>query len=400
MEEKVSILLYLNQNKPIGEKYRIYARVLVNRKKSEFSIGFSARENEWDQKRRKSTLAIINEEMSDIESKIYKIRRQLIDENIPITASTIVDHYKGKPGVKANLLGYFEDHVNYIETRGEYSRVTIGQYKTTQKIIRDFLKKKLKKQDILLREISYNSLLEYDTYMVKNYTDPTGKHIERNTINKHHSRLRTVLNKAVREDLIIKSPYKNFQLKNKQTQRDHLTEKELVQIEDLDLKNKPALDRARDFFLFSCYTGLRFNDALSLKLDDIIEDNEDRMYISIQMHKTKDLVQVPVIEDAQKIIDKYKDHADREVLGFILPQISNQKLNPHIKALAPLIKTRKTITHHVARHTFATIALNRGIPIEVVQKLLGHKDIHTTMIYAKMLTKTLVREMEKMGRVK
>ena len=109
---------------------------------------------------------------------------------------------------------------------------------------------------------------------------------------------------------------------------------------------------------------------------------------------------IPLISEAQTIIEKYTEHPDREVLNFVLPRISNQKVNAYLKTLSDLVGIKKTITHHVARHTFATQALNRGIPIEVVQKLMGHTDIQTTQIYAKMLTSTIVKEMEKMGKIR
>jgi site-specific recombinase XerD len=118
------------------------------------------------------------------------------------------------------------------------------------------------------------------------------------------------------------------------------------------------------------------------------------------MEKTNDYVQIPLITEAMEIIEKYNTHPDREVLNFVLPRIKNQKINFHLKTIGDTIGIHKTITHHVARHTFATRALNRGIPIEVVQKLLGHTDLKTTQIYAKMLTSTIVKEMEKMGKVK
>jgi len=118
------------------------------------------------------------------------------------------------------------------------------------------------------------------------------------------------------------------------------------------------------------------------------------------MYKTDDYIQIPLLREAQNIIEKYNNYPDREVLGFVLPRISNQKINSYLKILADQSGLKKTVTHHVARHTFATMALNRGIPVEAVQKLMGHTNIKTTQIYAKMLTSTIVKEMEKMGRVR
>lgn len=135
-------------------------------------------------------------------------------------------------------------------------------------------------------------------------------------------------------------------------------------------------------------------------MNDIIVDENGISIISIQMGKTNDYVQIPLIKEAIEIIEEYNSHPDREVLNFVLPRIKNQKNNFHLKTIGNTIGIHKTITHHVARHTFAARALNRGIPIEVVQKLIGHTDLKTTQIYAKLLTSTIVKEMEKMGKVK
>jgi site-specific recombinase XerD len=135
-------------------------------------------------------------------------------------------------------------------------------------------------------------------------------------------------------------------------------------------------------------------------MSDIIRDENEVSIISIRMGKTDDYVQIPLVEEAKEIVEKYSNSPDREILNFVLPRIKNQKINFHLKTIGNTVGIQKTITHHVARHTFATRALNRGIPIEVVQKLLGHTDLKTTQIYAKMLTSTVVKEMEKMGKVK
>jgi site-specific recombinase XerD len=373
----------------------------MDRRKSEFYTGFSTREEFWNAESgrtyRDSTL---NNELSKIESKIYDTRRSLLDAGLPLTASNIVDYYNGKKKLKVYLLKYFTSHLQHIKSKAELSRITIAQYFTTFRIVQQFIQGTLKKNDVLITEVDYRFIMDLDHYMVKNYLDPLERHIVRNTINKHHSRLRTLLIKAIKEDIIVKNPYINFQLKHIKTQRVHLSEDEINLLKEHSLNNNTVLQKVRDFFLFSCYTGLRFNDAYSLKMNDIIEDENGISIISIQMGKTGDYVQIPLIKEAKELIEKYNDHPDREVLNFVLPRIRNQKINFHLKTVGDSIGINKTITHHVARHTFATLALNRGIPIEVVQKLLGHTDLKTTQIYAKMLTSTIVKEMEKMGKVK
>jgi integrase/recombinase XerD len=395
----MSIRFYPHRKKTIGEKHKIYCRITLNRKKSELYTGLAILPGAWDNEKRKTNNVDINAELSELESKLFRIRRDLIDKDIPLTSSNIVDYYKGHKSTKFFILEYFDAHVQFIKNKGEHSIITISQYGATHKILIKFIRNHLKKNDLLLPEVNYNVLEELDRYMLIDYKDPYNRNIQRNTINKHHSRLRTILNKAINEDLIIKSPYRKFKLRYKKTKRAFLTTAELEKFKKLDLRESKSLDKVRDYFLFSCYTGLRFMDANTLKISDIISDEENRQHISIKMRKTQDFAIIPLIVDAQNIIRKYRDQSEQNSHEFILPRISNQKLNAYLKVLANLSGIDKVMTHHVARHTFATQALNKGIPIEVIQKLLGHTDIQTTQIYAKMLTSTITKEMEKMGKL-
>ena len=97
--------------------------------------------------------------------------------------------------------------------------------------------------------------------------------------------MRTVLNKAINEDLLVKSPYNKFKLKDKKTKREFLTAEELKLIKEHDLSENTYIEKIRDFFLFSCYTGLRFNDAFSLKMDNIKEDDQGIKFVSIKCVK-------------------------------------------------------------------------------------------------------------------
>ena len=305
MNETLSIKFYLNKTKILGDKIKIYCRIIIDRRKSEFYTGFSITNDFWNAQSGRSYYdPDLNNELAKIESKIYDIRRSLLDSGQLLTSSNIVDHYSGKKKLKVFLLKYFNNHLQHIKSKAELSRITIAQYFTTYKIVGQFIRETLRKNDVLISEVDYRFIADLDHYMIKSYKDPQEKHIVRNTINKHHSRFRTILIKAIKEDIILKNPYINFQLKDKKTQRDHLSKEEITLLREHNLNNNSVLQKVRDFFLFSCYTGLRFNDALSLKMDDIVRDENGISIISIRMGKTDDFVQIPLVEEAMEIVSK------------------------------------------------------------------------------------------------
>ncbi|MBS2099127.1 site-specific integrase [Carboxylicivirga linearis] len=398
MADSFSLKFYLNKNKSRGkDEYKIYGRLIIDRRKSEFATNYYINENGWDvaKGRAKKNMAI-NDELTEAESEVNRIRRKLLDDGKPVSAKIIIQILKGDRKEKRFLLEYMAEHIEDMRKKGENAENTCDHYQSSYNIYEQFINNIYKNKDYPFNQINLEFIEQYDMYMLTMYRDPNGKKVKRNTINKHHSRLRTMLHKAVREEIISKNPYIHFPLKNTPTTRSFLTEEEINAIRKIDFSNNKTLDQVRDFFLFSCFTSLRYTDAYNLTTNNIIKTDKGKTALYVEeSDKTKAPLHIPIISQTQEIIDKYNTHPDREVGGFILPRYSNQKVNDYLKNIAVLANIKKELTHHVARHTFATIALNKGIPLPVVQKILAHKSIRTTQIYAKMLVSTVEKEMEK-----
>ena len=148
--------------------------------------------------------------------------------------------------------------------------------------------------------------------------------------------------------------------------------------------------------VFYRYTGLAFIDVCTLKRTDISTDADGKMWIRKNREKTDELSIIPLLDVPGKIMGKYENHPTVLTRGVVLPVMSNQKVNAYLKEIADLAKIPKHLTSHIARHTFATMSLNNHVPLETISKMLGHSDIKTTQIYAKMMDKTISEDMEVM----
>ncbi|ROT11740.1 hypothetical protein EEL50_13185 [Muribaculaceae bacterium Isolate-105 (HZI)] len=153
---------------------------------------------------------------------------------------------------------------------------------------------------------------------------------------------------------------------------------------DLDLKELPRLEVVRDTFVFCCFSGLAFCDMKSLTIDDIQDDDKGNTWIRKARAKTGEMCIIPMLDIPRQLIKKYSDHPVVKATGVVMPVITNQKMNAYLKEIADLAKIKKHLTTHVARHTFASMSLCNNVSIEVISKMLGHSDIKTTQIYAKM----------------
>src|SRR5690606_32516778 len=167
--------------------------------------------------------------------------------------------------------------------------------------------------------------------------------------------------------------------------RAYLSERELELLEGTEFKSE-RLQRVKDCFVFSCYTGLSYVDVKELTEDNIVQGIDGRYWIYTKREKTDERVKVPLLPQALEIIEKYRKMQEMDFMDGLLPVSSNQKTNKYLKEITGLCNIHKNITFHVARHTFATtVMLSNGVPIETVSKLLGHAKLTTTQLYARVV---------------
>lgn len=159
---------------------------------------------------------------------------------------------------------------------------------------------------------------------------------------------------------------------------------ELAAIEEHDFDN-PMLQKVKDLFVFSCYTGLAYIDVTELKPDHIVTNIDGTKWVKTSRAKTERSVIVPLLKPALLILEKYMGQREAQICETIFPWISNQEVNRSLKIIAEVCNIKKHLTFHLARHTFATtVTLMNGVPIETISKMLGHTKLSTTMIYAKV----------------
>ena len=191
--------------------------------------------------------------------------------------------------------------------------------------------------------------------------------------------------------ILVGDPFANYKIRLEKVDRGYLTEDEIKII----LKKKMVserLEQVRDVFIFSCFSGLAYVDVANLKEDNIRKSFDGNLWIITKRQKTNTDVNVPLLDIPKMILEKYKGKLPN---GKVLPIISNQKLNAYLKEIADVCGIKKNLTFHLARHTFATTTtLAKGVPIETVSKMLGHTNIETTQIYARITNNKISNDMQ------
>lgn len=183
-------------------------------------------------------------------------------------------------------------------------------------------------------------------------------------------------------------PFIHHHFHLEQVDRGFLTDEEIQRIMQKEFAT-PRLEAVRDIFIFSCFCGLAYIDVANLTQDNIVSMN-GKMWIMTRRQKTNIPSNILLLDIPLMIIDKYKGKTTK---GKLLPILSNQKMNSYLKEIADLCGIKKNLTFHLARHTFATMTLSKGVPIESVSKMLGHTNIKTTQIYARITNKKIEEDM-------
>ncbi len=390
------ILIWQNTAKRKNNLAPIYARITVNGKRAEISLGTTYAIDFWDSKMsraigRSATARVLNEELDTIHTDITNSYKELLKEGKHITAQLIKARYLKLDNNQMTLLKLDTYHASKME--GVLAKGTLKNYKATTKYITAFLNKKLKTPDISLQYIRYNFILEFEQFLRNKNNNISIQSLNNNGIMKHLERLNKLMNLAVKLEWIEKNPFLNYDVKYNKYDRPFSSAIELRQLEEVELHEKKHV-LVRDIFIFACYTGLSYIDLKNLTKDNVVYGIDGKKWLYLYREKSTIPVKIPLLRKALNIIEKYHDY---DITNRLLPVYSNHKMNTYIKEVATICEITKNLTCHVARHTFATtVALSNGVPIKTLSKLLGHSKLSTTQIYARVLDDKIGKDISKL----
>lgn len=373
----------------------IYCRITVDGSRAEMSISRKVPIDRWDAlagrvKGNSENAQEINELIRSTENAILDKQREFIKRGASFTASDLRDAYLGKNQDFKKILDLFKEHNDKIYrliSTGEYALGTYKRYDTVYNHLKGYIKSNYQCLDIPVKDIDYK-FIEGFAFFLK-----SEKVCANNTTLKYIRNFKKIMRIAQAHNYISKDPFINWKMKKKIVNREFLSEDEIKRMSEKDFE-MDRLNQVRDIFIFSCFTGLAYIDVQKLTRDDILIGIDGNKWIKIKRSKTDTPSSIPILPEAQRILNRYVDYPQKENTNKLLPVASNQKVNAYLKEIAVGCKIKKTLTFHLARHTFATtVTLSRGVPIETVSKMLGHTNLSTTQHYAKVLDLKISRDM-------
>lgn len=291
---------------------------------------------------------------------------------------------------EASLLKTFEMHNSEFLRKVGYSR-TLSSYKMYRIVLRHlsgFLNKEYSEADIPLSNLTPKFISDFETYLRE-------QGCSTNTVWCYMIALKHIIKYARDRGMMSNDPFIGFRNHYQTVERGYLTAEELRRLAAVPARSRLE-DKVRDLFFFAVFTGLSYIDLKQLKGENIRRQADGSLWIITRRQKTSTPVGVKLLEVPRKILEKLGS-AESSTL-FDVP--SNNCCNMHLKALAAACGIRKNITFHMGRHTFATMSLSNGMPIETVSQILGHTNIKTTQIYAKITRQKVSDDLDSLtGRI-
>ena len=390
-----SILFYIKRKKLLKNgDAPVYMRVTVDGRFLEASLKRGVNPKVWNEKKQRSNgrdrLSLeLNDYLDDTLSKLLKIHQRFNDEKKVINPKVILDEWNGRVEKPKMLREVFkEDNMRYRQRLeiGDVVLNTVLRNERAERYLGEFIRKRYSVDDIPFSSIDNAFVRDFHLFL------RVDKKQEQNTANKYCKILKRIVTLALDNKWMEINPFQGLRFQAKATNRQFLTEKELSTVMNKTFTLE-RLNVVRDIFVFCALTGLSFSDVESLKPEHVSVDDDGNYWIHKARQKTKNVCSIPYLESARAIAEKYADHPLCEKRGVLLPVISNQRMNSYLGEIAGICGINKPLTMHIARHSFACLALANGVSMEIIARMLGHSDIRTTKIYAKVIDKSIAEQM-------
>ena len=387
MNTNFSLLFYMKKrNDYTSGPAPIYLRITIKGKRAEMATGRSCEPSKWNNSAgraigNKEEARTFNSFLDGLQSKVYEAHRMLSEKSDEITAESLKNKLSGKDESVVMLMDVFREHNRKVAALvgTEFSAGTLERYETSLKHTQEFLASQYGISDIDIRKIDNSFISEYDFFL------RSVRKCANNSAVKYIKNFGKIIRICLSNGWITVNPFTNYKGRVKNVERTFLSEEELQTIANKEFATD-RLGQVRDIFLFCCFTGLAYADVKKLRRDQISKGVDGGQWIFTNRQKTDTRSAIPLLPAAEKILAKYNDNPVCISNNVPLPVPSNQKMNDYLKEIANVCGINKTLTSHIARHTFATtVTLSNGVPIESVSKMLGHSSLKQTQHYAKIL---------------
>jgi len=394
-QQTMTVLFYLNKAKTNQNgTCPIYCRITYLKERKQFSTGQFVNPKFWNSKKQ----VILNNDLLDdlVNAQLMLIKQKLqktyltlqLNQNI-FSVEDISNSYFGK-NIKReetviNCFNRYLTHINKLVGK-DIKKETYKKFEYVLEFIKGFIIFKFHKRDIPLKALDMQFINDFEYYL------KTQNNLGQSTINKVIQRFRKPVKIAVSEGYLIRDPFMLYKAKYVKKEVIFLTPEELKKLEKHNFL-QTRLTLVQDLFVFSCYTGLAYNELSRLDKSHIIKGFDNNLWIQMKREKTNKPFSVPLLPKPLILINKY-----RETGSKVFPVISNQKYNSYLKELSDIVGIDKKLTTHIARKTFAsTVLLYNDVPMEIVSELLGHSNMKITQdSYGKVVLKKISEEMKKL----
>jgi len=400
------MVLRTKTRKTTGKAPLIIRITLKDQKPKELPVGITILPEHWDVEiktvtKNETDYRVINNKLKGMLVDLNRIYDKLFFEHTVITPEMIKRVYLNKPIIEApiiekaelppTLLEVFDEFIEKFQKmveKEDRSPFTKTQLRTTRKKLQTFLQLKYKKDDIDFKEISPEFGDDFLTLDVPTpLSDATAK--------KHIKKIKQVIKIAVKKQIIPTNPIEDFVCGGDQKEIPPLEYDQILRIFHKDF-GVDRLNEVRDAFIFQTFTGFAFQDIYNLTSENIIlVGQKNERWLAKHRGKTDVYEIVPMLPLIEQLIERYKDHPKCILRGVLMPINSNTKYNGYLKEIAEICGIKRNLTTHLARHTFADIMLNLGMPLEDVGKMLGHRSIRTTQRYCRVSIRRLQKNFNK-----
>ncbi|MBA5793522.1 site-specific integrase [Flavobacterium sp. xlx-214] len=392
------VLFYLKKNAPKKNgMVPIMCRITINGSQSAFSTKLDISVSNWDLKY--GRVLGKSREAQNINGKLDKIRlnmeecySKILKNEGNVNSIKLKNVYLGLGNGELTFFKFCEKFLLDFEKKvdnGLRSKGTLGKYNILFTHLKGFALSKYGYSDVHFNDLTYEFVQEFDYYLRDEQS------LEHNTIWLYMIGFTIICRLAISRKHLAFNPFSEYKNTKKDKDRGYLLRNELEQLVTFNCEKKKD-ELVKDLFVFSCFTGLSYSDMKGLKNSNIQDFFDGNKWIIVRRKKTATSSNVMLLDIPNMIIEKYAGIAKQDK---VFPVPSNTTCNDSLMRISQQIDClkEKKVTFHLARHTFATLFLSEGVPLESLSKMLGHKNIATTQIYAKILNEKVGKDMQKVS---